>query len=62
MRLMWLDAVGVSVSTGDACSSSKAGQPSRVLQAMGFDALRAIGKNIHFFPSSAFVLNNELNA
>ncbi len=41
--LLALDEAGVSVSTGSACSSNHAAQPSHVLSAMGFDPLRARG-------------------
>jgi cysteine desulfurase len=41
--LLDLDEQGVAVSSGSACSSNHAGQPSHVLQAMGFDATRARG-------------------
>jgi cysteine desulfurase len=41
--LLALDAAGVAVSSGSACSAHHAGQPSYILQAMGFDALRARG-------------------
>jgi cysteine desulfurase len=41
--LLELDALGVAVSSGSACSSNHVGQPSHVLEAMGFDAPRARG-------------------
>jgi cysteine desulfurase len=41
--LLELDEQGVAVSSGSACSSHHAGQPSHVLQAMGFDPTRARG-------------------
>jgi cysteine desulfurase len=41
--LLELDSLGVAVSSGSACSSHQAGQPSHVLEAMGFDAPRARG-------------------
>lgn len=41
--LLALDEAGIAVSTGSACSSAKAGQPSYVLQSMGFDPVRARG-------------------
>jgi cysteine desulfurase len=41
--LLALDEAGVSVSAGSACSAHKASEPSYVLTAMGFDALRARG-------------------
>ena len=41
--LLALDEAGVAVSSGSACSSNHAGQPSHVLQAMGFDPIKARG-------------------
>lgn len=41
--LLQLDDAGFAVSTGSACSSHKADQPSSVLLAMGFDPIRARG-------------------
>jgi cysteine desulfurase len=41
--LLDLDEQGIAVSSGSACSNHHAGQPSHVLQAMGFDATRARG-------------------
>jgi cysteine desulfurase len=38
-----LDAAGVAVSAGSACSAHHSGQPSGVLLAMGYDAERARG-------------------
>jgi cysteine desulfurase len=41
--LLSLDEAGVAVSSGSACSAHKASEPSYVLLAMGFDAIRARG-------------------
>ena len=41
--LMELDDAGFAVSSGSACSSQHAGQPSHVLEALGFDAYKARG-------------------
>jgi cysteine desulfurase len=41
--LLALDGAGIAVSSGSACSARHGAQPSHVLQAMGFDALRARG-------------------
>ena len=38
-----LDAAGVAVSAGSACSANHSGQPSAVVLAMGYDAERARG-------------------
>ena len=41
--LLKLDEAGIAVSSGSACSSNHAGQPSHVLQAIGFDPIKARG-------------------
>jgi cysteine desulfurase len=41
--LLSLDEAGIAVSSGSACSAHKASEPSYVLLAMGFDAIRARG-------------------
>ena len=41
--LLALDELGFAVSSGSACSSHKASEPSYVLSAMGFDQFRARG-------------------
>jgi cysteine desulfurase len=41
--LLALDEAGIAASTGSACSAHSAAGPSYVLQAMGFDPLRARG-------------------
>jgi cysteine desulfurase len=41
--MLELDAAGFSVSTGSACSASNTAKPSYVLEAMGFDPVRARG-------------------
>lgn len=41
--MLSLNAEGIAISTGSACSSHHAGQPSYILMAMGMDAVRARG-------------------
>jgi cysteine desulfurase len=41
--LLELDKEGIAISSGSACSAIHAGQPSHVLAALGFDALKARG-------------------
>ncbi len=41
--LLALDEAGIAVSTGSACSAHRASEPSSVLTAIGFDAIRARG-------------------
>lgn len=41
--LLELDQAGVAVSSGSACSANHAGEPSYVLQALGYDPYRARG-------------------
>jgi cysteine desulfurase len=41
--LLELDKEGIAVSSGSACSAIHAGGPSHVLEAMGFDPLKARG-------------------
>jgi cysteine desulfurase len=41
--LLELDALGIAVSSGSACSANHAGEPSYALTAMGLDPIRARG-------------------
>lgn len=41
--LLELDAAGIAISSGSACSAIHAGEPSHVLEALGFDAFKARG-------------------
>jgi cysteine desulfurase len=41
--LLELDAAGIAISSGSACSTLHAGEPSHVLEALGFDPFRARG-------------------
>jgi cysteine desulfurase len=41
--LLELDKEGIAISSGSACSAIHAGQPSHVLEALGFDVLKARG-------------------
>ena len=41
--LLELDAAGFAISSGSACSAIHAGEPSHVLEALGFDAFKARG-------------------
>ncbi|HBF37198.1 MAG TPA: cysteine desulfurase NifS [Firmicutes bacterium] len=41
--LLALDEAGIAISAGSACSSGHAAEPSYVLQALGFDPLKARG-------------------
>ena len=41
--LLELDQAGIAVSSGSACSAQHSGQPSYVLEALGFDPYRARG-------------------
>jgi len=41
--MLSLNDEGIAISTGSACSSHHAGQPSYILTAMGFDPIRARG-------------------
>ncbi len=41
--LLALDEAGIAISTGSACSANHGSEPSYILRAMGFDAIRARG-------------------
>jgi cysteine desulfurase len=41
--LLALDEAGIAISTGSACSAHHGSEPSYILVAMGFDAIRARG-------------------
>jgi cysteine desulfurase len=41
--LLKLDETGIAISSGSACSANHAGQPSHVLQAIGFNPIQARG-------------------
>jgi len=41
--LLKLDEMGIAISSGSACSANHAGQPSHVLQAIGFNPIKARG-------------------
>ena len=41
--LLKLDEMGIAISSGSACSANHAGQPSHVLQAIGFNPIQARG-------------------
>jgi cysteine desulfurase len=41
--LLKLDELGIAISSGSACSTNHAGQPSHVLQAIGFNPIKARG-------------------
>jgi cysteine desulfurase len=41
--LLSLDEAGIAISSGSACSAHRGNQPSHILQAMGFDPIRARG-------------------